>query len=81
MELLSIKRELLVNSVSDVKGLTKDAILQEHDDVFIGLGYIRNYKIDLTEGAVPKQDAHRTVPVALETISRRNFMKWSRKAT
>ena len=31
LELLSIKRELLVNSVSDVKGLTKDAILQEHN--------------------------------------------------
>ena len=65
MELLSIKRELLVNSVSDVKGLTKDAILREHNDVFTGLGYIGNYKIELTEGAVPKQDAPRTVPVAL----------------
>ena len=31
LELISIKRELLVNSVSDVKGLTKDAILQEHN--------------------------------------------------
>ena len=65
LELLSIKRELLVNSVSDVKGLTKDAILREHNDVFTGLGYIGNYKIELTEGAVPKQDAPRTVPVAL----------------
>ena len=65
MELLSIKRELLVNSVSDVKGLTKDAILREHNNVFTGLGYIGNYKIELTEGAVPNQDASRTVPVAL----------------
>jgi len=65
LELLSIKRELLVNSVSDVKGFTKDAVLQEYNDVFTGLGYVGNYKIELTEGAVPKQDAPRTVPVAL----------------
>ena len=65
LELLSIKRELLVNSVSDMKGLTKDAILREHNNVFTGLGYIGNYKIELTEGAVPKQDAPRTVPIAL----------------
>ena len=37
LELLSIKRELFVNSVSDVKGLTEDAILQEHNDVFTTL--------------------------------------------
>ena len=37
LELLSIKRELFVNSVSDVKGLTKDAILQEHNHVFTTL--------------------------------------------
>ena len=65
MELLSIKREILVNSVSDVKELTRDAILQEHNDVITGLGYIGNYTIELTGGAVPKQDAPRTVPVAL----------------
>ena len=45
--------------------MTKDAILREHNNVFTGLGYIGNYKIELTEGAVPKQDAPRTVPVAL----------------
>ena len=39
-ELLSIKRELLVDSVSDVERLTKDAILREHNDVFTGLRYI-----------------------------------------
>ena len=65
LELLSIKRELLVDSVSDVKELIKDAILREHNDLFTGLGYIGNYKIELTEGAVPKQDVPRTVPVAL----------------
>ena len=65
LELLSIKREILVNSVSDVKELTRDAILQEHNDVITGLGYIGNYTIELTGGAVPKQDAPRTVPVAL----------------
>ena len=57
LELLSIKREYLVNSVSDMKGLTKDTVLQEYNDVFTGLGYIGNYKVELTEGAVPKQDA------------------------
>ena len=65
LEILSIKRELLVNSVSDVKGLTKDAILLEHGNVFTGLRFIGNYEIELTEGAVPKQDAPWTVPVAL----------------
>ena len=45
--------------------MTKDAVLQENNDVFTGLGYIGDYKIELTEGAVPKQDAPRTVPVAL----------------
>ena len=44
LELLSTKRELLVNSVSDVKELIKDAILREHNDLFTGLGYIGNYK-------------------------------------
>ena len=60
-ELLSIKRALLVDSVSDVERLTKDAILREHNDVFTGLRYIGNYKTELTEGAVPKRDAPRTV--------------------
>ena len=54
LELLSIKRELLVDSVSDVKRLAKNAILREHSDVFTGLRYIGNYKTELTEGAVPK---------------------------
>ena len=54
LELLSIKRELLVDSVSDVKRLAKNAILREHNDVFTGLRYIGNYKTELTEGAVPK---------------------------
>ena len=39
--------------------------LRQHNDVFTGLRYIGNYKTELTEGAVPKQDAPRTVPVAL----------------
>ena len=61
LELLSIERELLVNSVSGVKRLTKDAILQQRCSQW----YIGNYKTELTDGAVPKQDAPRTVPVAL----------------
>ena len=36
LELLSIERELLVNSVSGVKRLTKDAILQQHNDLVTG---------------------------------------------
>ena len=79
LELLSIKRELLVNSVSDVKGLTKDAILREHNDVFTGLGYIGNYKIELTEGAVPKQDAPRTVPVALRDDLKKKLHEMEQK--
>ena len=79
LELLSIKRELLVNSVSDVKGLTKDAILREHNDLFSGLGYIENYKIELTKGAVPKQDAPRTVPVALRDDLWKKFHEMEQK--
>ena len=79
LELLSIKRELLVNSVSDVKGLTKDDILQEHNDVFTGLGYIGNYKIELTEGAVPKQVALRTLPVALRDDLKKKLYEMEQK--
>ena len=79
LELLSIKRELLVNSVSDVKGSTKDAILREHNDVFTGLGYIGNYKTELTEGAVPKQDKPRTVPVALRDDLKKKLHEMEQK--
>ena len=79
LELLSIKRELFVNSVSDVKGLTKDTILQEHNDVFTGLGYIGTYKIELTERAVLKQDAPRTVPVALRDDLKKKLHEMEQK--
>ena len=79
LELLSTKRELLVNSVSDVKELIKDAILREHNDVFTGLGYIGNYKIELTEGAVPKQDVPRTVPVALRDDLKKKLHEMEQK--
>ena len=79
MELLSIKNELLVNSVSDVKGLTKDAISREHNHVFTGLGDIGNYKIELTEGAVPKQDAPRIVPVALRDDLKKKLYEMEQK--
>ena len=79
MELLSIKSELPVNSVSDVKGLTKDAISREHNHVFTGLGNIGNYKIELTEGAVPKQDAPRTVPVALRDDLKKKLYEMEQK--
>ena len=79
LDLLSIKREILVKSVSDVKELTKDAILQEHNDVITGLGYIGNYTIELTEGAVPKQDAPRTVPVALRDDLKKKLHEMEQK--
>ena len=65
LELLTVKRELLVNTVSDVKTLTREAVLSDYKDVFTGLGYIGNYKIELKEEAIPKQDPPRTVPIAL----------------
>ena len=79
LELLSIKRQLLVNSVSDVKGSTKDSILREPNDVFTGLGYIGNYKTELTEGAVPKQDAPRTVPIALRDDLKKKLHEMEQK--
>ena len=79
LELLSIKRELPVNSVSDVKGLTKDAILREHNYVFTGLSYIGNYKTELTEGAIPKQDAPRTVSVALRDDLKKKLHEMEQK--
>ena len=79
LELLSIKGELLVDSVSDVKGSTKDAILREHNDVFTGLGYIGNYKTELTEGTVPKKDAPRTVPVALRDDLKKKLYEMEQK--
>ena len=62
-----------------MKGLTKDAILREHNDVFNGLGYIGNYKIELTEGAVPKQDVPRTVPVALRDDLKKKLHEMEQK--
>ena len=53
--------------------MTKDAFLQEHNDVFTGLGCIGNYKIELTEGAVSKQDAPRTVPVPMRDDLRKKL--------
>ena len=63
--LIKVKDELLVNAVADKKELTKEEVLTEYDDVFTGLGYIGDYKIELKEGAIPKQDPPRSVPVAL----------------
>ena len=79
LEHLSITKELLLNSVSDLKGLSKDAILQEQYDVFTGLGYIGNYKIELTEGAVPKQDLPRTVPIALRNDLKKKLHEMEQK--
>ena len=63
--LIKMKDELLVNSLTANKELTKEDVLTEYKDVFTGLGYIGEYKIELKDGAIPKQDAPRSVPVAL----------------
>ena len=63
--LIKVNDELLINSVESSKGLTKEDVLTEYKDVFTGLGYIGDYKIEVTEEAVPKQDPPRSVPVAL----------------
>ena len=76
---MSIKRELLVDSVSDVERLTKDAILRERNDVFTGLRYIGNYKTKLTEEAVPKKDAPRTVSVALRDDLKKKLHEMEQK--
>ena len=62
-----------------MKGLAKGTILQEHNDLFTGLGYIGNYKIELTEGAVLKQDALRTVPVALRDNLKKKLHEMDQK--
>ena len=52
--LIKVNDELLINSVESSKGLTKEDVLTEYKDVFTGLGYIGDYKIEVTEEAVPK---------------------------
>ena len=47
------------------KELTKEDVLTQYQDVFTGLGNIGSYKIELRDGAIPKQDAPGNVPVAL----------------
>jgi hypothetical protein len=75
--LTKVKDELLVNAVADKKELTKEEVLTEYDDVFTGLGYIGDYKIELKEGAIPKQDPPRSVPVDLrdELKAKRNELE------
>lgn len=63
--LIKVKDELLVNAVADNKELTEEDVLTQYKDVFTGLGHIGDYKIELKEGAIPKQDPPRSVPVAL----------------
>ena len=38
LDLVSVERELLVNSVSDARELTKDEVLLEYSNVFTGFG-------------------------------------------
>ena len=63
--LIKVKDHLLVNAVSHNKELSKEEVLAEYNNVFSGLGYIGDYKIELKEEAIPKQDPPRSVPVAL----------------
>ena len=63
--LIKLNDKLLINSVESSKGLTKEDVLTEYKDVFTGLGYTGDYKIEVTEEAIPKQDPPRSVPVAL----------------
>ena len=53
--LIKVKDHLLVNAVSHNKELSKEEVLAEYKDVFSGLGYIGDYKIELKEGAIPKK--------------------------
>ena len=67
-----------MSSVSDVKVLSKD-VLSEYYDVFTGLGYIGKYKIEVQEGAVPKQDAPRTVPIPLRDDLKKTLDEMEKK--
>mgnify|MGYP002804413401 CR=1 FL=1 len=51
---------MLVNAVSHNKELSKEEVLAEYNDVFSGLGYVGDYKIEL-KGAIPKQVLPRSV--------------------
>ena len=66
LQLMTIKKDLLIHSLTDGKELTKEEVLKEYKDVFTGLGYIGDYKIELKDGAIPKEDASRTVPAAIK---------------
>lgn len=57
LETHRLKRELLVSLVFDVKALGKDVFLSEYNNVFTGLWYVKGYKIERLEGAVPRQNA------------------------
>ena len=66
LQLMTIKKDLLIHSLTDGKELTKEEVLKEYKDVFTGLGYIGDYTIEVKDGAIPKQDAPRTVPAAIK---------------
>ena len=40
LQLMTIKKDLLIHSLTDGKELTKEKVLNEYKDVFTGLGYI-----------------------------------------
>ena len=79
LQLMTIKKDLLIHSLTDGKELTKEEVLKECKDVFTGLGYIGDYKIELKDGAIPKQDAPRTVPVAIKDELKTKLKDMERK--
>ena len=65
IKLITVNRSLLVNSITAMQHVSKEKTLEEYKDVFQGLGDIGSYTIELKDEAKPKQDAPRSVPVAL----------------
>ena len=73
LQIMTIRKDLLIHLVSNESISTKEEVLKQYKDVFIGLGDIGQYHIDLDEKARPVQDAPRTVPVALRDELKRKL--------
>ena len=66
LQLMTIKKDLLIHSLTDGKELIQEEVLKEYKDVFTRLGYIGDYKIELKDGTISEQHAPRTVPAAIK---------------
>ena len=62
--LMKVKDNLLINQVS--VELSEEEIKRRYKDVFEGLGDLGEYHIEIDHTVKPRQDAPRTVPVALK---------------